>query len=139
MQSIRRFLGEHWWGALAVLAAFIVVARTTTVGAPAQAHEAATSRVEPTVAMPASFERAVEASGIRSELACVKGELRLERSRSMLLERRYENLEARLDEVALLARSLTRSSTAEMDEPGFAPGEPVEAVPMPIEAIYIER
>lgn len=158
MQRIKQWMQEHWWGILAVAAAFTVVARTSTVGAPAEAHapyvlesSASAQRLRAT----RSGSRAVEASmralasmekngreqgaTLRSEIDEIRTLLRQERGRSMLLEARYEELENQFTEVTNLTRGLLAGGVAEIEASATKPSDVDFGAPVPIEAIYVER
>ena len=126
------WMSGRWWVALAVTMSFVLVARTGTVGAPAEAHHAdgvnslgdrraayggsmfATDGEELSIPVAVrerallSLERHVRS--LEGEILALQDALVLERSRAQILEASYENLEGQFDEVTLSVRGLTEAS-----------------------------
>lgn len=107
----------RWWAALAVALAFVVVARTGTVGAPAEAGAPRVNPIEP-----ASSVSPMTAAMMRIDE--LELELQLEQERNALLLESHDHL---TDEVERI-RERVRTELAGVRE--SAP------VPLPIDAIY---
>lgn len=144
--GIREWMSSRWWLALAFSLVIILVLRSGTVGAPAQAS------VRPLDSLPAPgslisttldrelprFRRQLdlesELRGITLELSQLRMALAAEKSKADLLRESYDGLDAQFHEVA----SLLRSATVAESPAAEAGNDPRPAsVPTPIEAIYV--
>lgn len=149
MNRAKRWVHEHWWGILAILAAFVVVARTNTVGIPAEAGASTVDSADRAFGPPrsavATLSRESRAGRevdqeLRAELEELRAALRMERGRSILFERRCEDLAGQFDEVTSLARQLMDVEGSRESRPTESGAEPLSvAIPVPIEAIYVQR
>lgn len=146
MREAKRWVHEHWWGILAILAAFVVVARTNTVGAPAEAGANSIDSMDrafmPTRSAVANLSRESIAGRevdleLRAEIDDLRTALRMERGRSILLEQQYEDLADQFSEVTSLARQLMDEDVIGESRGGRA--EQGQLAPIPIEAIYVQR
>ncbi|MEM9382770.1 MAG: hypothetical protein AAGB93_22645 [Planctomycetota bacterium] len=89
-----------WWAAGAVLAAFVVVARTGTVDAPSQASEAPLA-AQRSISSDSMIALETHVLALETALEVLQGELRTERDRATALETDYRTLEAQIDDVTL--------------------------------------
>ena len=135
------WMSSRWWAALAVVMAFILVARTGTVGAPAAA-----ARIDDDRPMTRRFaQRDLDRSAtvtyerarrsleshvrdLEDQLTTLQSELDYERRRAEILASGYESLEAKFDSVTSSVRGLVEAD-ARVTDPGLAPA--------PIEAIFV--
>ena len=126
------WMSGRWWVALAVTMSFVLVARTGTVGAPAEAHHAdgvnslgdrraaySAAAFAPDgeeLSIPVAVrERALlslehHVRHLEGEIVALQDALMLERSRALILEASYQNLEGQFDDVTLSVRGLTEAS-----------------------------
>ncbi len=132
-------MSARWWVALAVALSFILVARTGTVGAPAEAHHA--ERVSslgdrraayragqlPAGGEELSISAALRARALLSlegnvrqlegqvrqrdaEIIALQDALMLERTRAQVLEASYEDLEGQFDDISQSVRGFVEAS-----------------------------
>lgn len=138
-----------WAGALVVVLAFALVAKTSTVGAPIEAHTmdrgpaaAAVDRpgLVDSLERPTFFGQPIEASvadvrprlagasRLESEVVALRSQLAFERRRCALLARSVDTLSARVDE---LADSVAPTETDPLTDPERL------LAPIPVDAIYV--
>ena len=118
------WMSGRWWVALAVVMSFILVARTGTVGAPAEAHPSggvdgtgriATSGPEFLTPTPGAnpvflaLERHVRY--LEGEIVALQDALTLERVRAEILESSYRDLETQFSDLARSVRGLAEASS----------------------------
>lgn len=138
------WMSSRWWAALAIVMAFILVARTGTVGAPAEARVDERAMVREFSPQEARrYQQLIVSAGtaeraqlslerhvryLESELTILRQELELERERAEILASGYESLEDKFESVTTSFRGVIEAD---------APGGSEDLVPMPIEAIYV--
>lgn len=146
------WMSGRWWAALAVALAFILVARTGTVGAPAEARtEAASSPASARFAAadglrPVSPAAAAEARirMLERELSEANVRIELEKSRCALLRENHDRLGGQL---ARIHDRIEREALAQLllEDAAAVPAstarerrveDPTPGAPVPIEAIF---
>lgn len=133
MMNLTRTLGRlhsglGWWGALVLILAFAVVAKTSTVGAPVQASTVDAvprERISRPSLVPAgpTFDHRDTFAGrsldLEAEVESLRSALAIERRKSALLEKSIESLTEQVEDLAA------------------SPTPDLPAVPTPVEAIYV--
>ena len=148
-----------WWGALLVALVFVLVAKTTTVGAPALASSGRSEPHSVASARPALFAsnathpepggaitswdalevRAAleERAALESELTTLRSQLAIERRKFALLERSVSALATRVDEFVYETDEPFGGDSFE-DGPCLESSKVVVDIPIPIDAIYVK-
>lgn len=139
------WMSGRWWVAMAVAMSFILVARTGTVGAPAEAHHsigvnslgdrrvaysaAAFAADGEELSIPATVRERVLLSlerhvrHLEGEIVALQDALLLERSRALILEASYQDPGGQFDDVTLSVRGLTEASAPR----GVQDNQPIDA------------
>lgn len=133
------WMSSRWWAALAIAMAFILVARTGTVGAPA-AEERVDDRPMTRRFAQRDLDRGALVTYTRAkrtlenhvrdledQLVTLQTELELERERAEILASGYQDLEAKFDRVTSSVRGLVEAD-ATIDG---------DLAPAPIQAIFV--
>ncbi len=148
--GVRQWMSARWWVALVLSLIIILVMRSGTVGAPAEASARSLDslpnfharRVQlPEVAQPILRRQAEleqELRSLSSELMQTRSALAAERTKTELLKDGYDGLDARFQEVVGLVQSALVEPAREAEPSSAAPSVPV-GVPVPIEAIYVTK
>lgn len=147
MSFMFRLMGPRWWAALAVATAFVLVFRTSEVGAPAQARDRSAALGVDAGITGHSIELLPTRSALTEgdEVLALQRALRAEQRRGDELARETARLQRQFDALTALTLDLLEEGPSDQDivrtlapeAPGGDAWDTDDLVPVPMEAIYV--